>query len=136
MTAFPSNTSNISTANLDSGSDKPADAREDLRKALVEISTIIDSFGDASGICPLDSSGLVDSSRLTGVIDTTELADSAVETAKINDLAVTNAKLAGSITSAKLANFVTTVDTNSTATQIPSASAVFNSVTSGSSLTR
>tara|TARA_R100000773_G_scaffold18445_1_gene16689 strand:- start:1297 stop:2124 length:828 start_codon:yes stop_codon:yes gene_type:complete len=129
MTAFPSNSSNVSTANLDSGSDKPADAREDLRLALVELSTIIDSFGDASGICPLDSNGKVDSSRLTGVVDTTELVDSAVETAKINDLAVTNAKIANTtIEAGKIANLATTISGSSTDSQIPTAKAVADHV--------
>lgn len=55
--AWPNAT--ISTNNLDSTSDSPAAAREDLYDAVVAVNDIINSRAAASGIASLDSSGYV-----------------------------------------------------------------------------
>ena len=53
--AWPSNTNNIVTTNLDAGTDDPSAARANLKSALDEISNIINGKGQASGVASLDS---------------------------------------------------------------------------------
>lgn len=60
--AWPSTT--VSTANLDASSDSPVNARADLLQAVQYLNDIINSRSVASGLAPLDSSGLVPSSML------------------------------------------------------------------------
>ena len=53
--AWPTNTNNIVTTNLDAASDDPSSARANLKSALDEISNIINGKGQASGVASLDS---------------------------------------------------------------------------------
>lgn len=64
--AWPSST--VNTTNLDSASDKPADARADLLSAVQAINNIINARGQASGVASLDSSGLVPDAQIPDTI--------------------------------------------------------------------
>ena len=89
MTAFPTGSGNhIPIDNLNQSTDKPKNARDDLFKMAQRVNEIIDSFDANSGICGLNSSGKVDSSKLIGQIDTAQLATDAVDGTKIEDDAV------------------------------------------------
>ena len=46
---------NITTTNLDDGTDSPASAREDLRKALVELKNVINGLNTSGGAAKLDA---------------------------------------------------------------------------------
>jgi len=85
MTAFPSSSSDIVTTNLDSASDKPKDARQDLFNALTKLKTVVDSFDANSGICGLTSAGKVDSSKLAGQVVKASLGADCVDGTKIED---------------------------------------------------
>jgi hypothetical protein len=58
------NVSNVLTANVDSATDNPADAREDIRKAFIELQTVINGRGTINGVASLDSSTKVPASQL------------------------------------------------------------------------
>jgi len=64
--AWPS--SSISTTNLDSTADRPADARADLYNAVVAINDIVSMRGVASGVASLDSSGHVPDAQIPDTI--------------------------------------------------------------------
>lgn len=49
------NSSNFATTHLTQGTDSPASAREDLRKALVELAVVCNNRGTASGVASLDA---------------------------------------------------------------------------------
>lgn len=85
MTAFPSSSSDIVTTNLDSASDKPKDARQDLFNALTKLKTVIDSFNANSGICGLNADAKVDSAKLAGQVIKASLGADCVDGTKIED---------------------------------------------------
>jgi hypothetical protein len=60
--------STISTNNLDSSGDKPADARSDLYDAVVAVNNIINSRAVANGIASLDATGTVPDSQIPDTI--------------------------------------------------------------------
>ena len=60
---------NVSTANLDSGTDSPAAARPDLKLALDELKNVINGRGSASGVVPLNASTKIDPSYLPSEIN-------------------------------------------------------------------
>ena len=62
--AWPANTTNIVTTNLDAAGDSPASARADLKAALDEIKNIISGRGEANGVAPLDASSKLAASYL------------------------------------------------------------------------
>ncbi len=62
--AWPSNTNNIVTTNLDAASDDPSQARANLKDALDEISNIINGRGQASGVASLDSNTLIPAAQI------------------------------------------------------------------------
>jgi hypothetical protein len=64
--AWPSST--VNTTNLDSASDKPADARADLLSAVQAINNIINGRAQASGVASLDSSGLIPDAQIPDTI--------------------------------------------------------------------
>ena len=64
--AWPSST--VNTTNLDSASDKPADARADLLSAVQAINNIINGRAQASGVASLDASGLVPDAQIPDTI--------------------------------------------------------------------
>lgn len=60
--AWPGST--VSTTNLDSASDKPADARADLLSAVQSLNDIINSRGVANGVASLNSSGVIPDAQI------------------------------------------------------------------------
>lgn len=66
--AWPANANNISTGNLDSGTDNPASARSDLKAALDEITNIINGRNQASGVAGLDASSKIANTQLPDTI--------------------------------------------------------------------
>lgn len=95
MTAFPSGvTNNVNTSNLDSATDQPKNARADLLTLTQRVNQMINSFNANSGICGLDAQGKVDSAKLIGQIDTSQLAGDAVNGDKIEDDAVDSEHIA------------------------------------------
>jgi len=60
---------NVSTTNLDAGSDSPAAARPDLKTALDELKNVINGRGAASGVAPLNASSKVDAAYLPDEIN-------------------------------------------------------------------
>ena len=64
--AWPSST--VNTTNLDSASDKPADARADLLSAVQAINNIINGRAQASGVASLDASGIIPDAQIPDTI--------------------------------------------------------------------
>jgi len=60
---FPTGTT-ISTANLDSATDSPANARADLLATVNAVNSIIASENQANGVCVLNGSGKLPSSTI------------------------------------------------------------------------
>jgi hypothetical protein len=60
---------NVSTANLDAGSDSPAAARPDLKAALDELKNVINGRATANGVAPLNASTKVDATYLPDEIN-------------------------------------------------------------------
>lgn len=58
------NASNVSTSNLDAGSDSPASARPDLKAALDELTAVINGRAAASGVASLDADTRLPSAQL------------------------------------------------------------------------
>lgn len=56
--------SNVSTTNLDAGTDTPAAARPDLKAALDELILVIDGRGTANGVASLDANVKVPATQL------------------------------------------------------------------------
>jgi hypothetical protein len=71
--AWPGST--VSTANLDSASDKPADARADLLSAVQAVNDIINSRATASGIASLDATGKIPTAQIPDTITSSGSAD-------------------------------------------------------------
>ena len=67
--AWPSNTNNIVTTNLDAATDDPSQARANLKDALDEISNIINGRGQASGVASLDSNTLIPATQIPDEIN-------------------------------------------------------------------
>lgn len=63
------NSSNVSTTNLDSGSDSPALARPDIKAAFDELTAVINGRGSASGVAPLNASTKIDPTYLPDEIN-------------------------------------------------------------------
>jgi len=62
------NSSNVSTTNLDSGSDSPALARVDLKAALDELTAVIDGRGAINGVASLDASALIPNTQIPNTL--------------------------------------------------------------------
>jgi len=73
--AWPANSSNISTTNLDSSADSPAAARGDIKTALDELANVIDGRGQASGVAPLNASSKIDATYLPSEINSAAATD-------------------------------------------------------------
>jgi hypothetical protein len=67
---FP--TSAIPTSNLDSGTDDPSLARADLLLSVQHINTIVSEANTANGVCVLDGSAKVASTRLPSTYSPSE----------------------------------------------------------------
>lgn len=64
------NSSNVSTANLDSGTDNPAAARPDIKAALDELVNVIDGRSTANGVAPLNASSKIEGTFLPDELNT------------------------------------------------------------------
>lgn len=65
------NVSNISTANVSSATDNPADARTDIYNAFVELQAVINGRGTASGVASLDSTTKVPAAQIPATLVST-----------------------------------------------------------------
>ena len=73
--AWPANANNISTTNLDAGTDNPATARADLKAALDEITNLINGRNEASGVAGLDASSKITNTQLPDTIISSSSTD-------------------------------------------------------------
>jgi hypothetical protein len=80
------NSSNVSTTNLDAGSDSPAAARADLKAAMDELILVIDGRGQANGVAPLNASSKILATYLPDELNTTAATDLTLDpsTDKVN----------------------------------------------------
>lgn len=69
------NSSNVSTTNLDAGTDSPAAARGDIKLAMDELVNVIDGRDTSNGVCPLDASSKVPAANLPDEFNTTATVD-------------------------------------------------------------
>ena len=65
------NVSNVLTANVDSATDNPADAREDIRKAFVELQAVINGRGAVNGVASLNASTQVPAAQIPATLVST-----------------------------------------------------------------
>jgi hypothetical protein len=79
--AWPINSSNIVTTNLDSSADSPAAARANLKSALDELANVINGRGQASGVAPLDASSKIASTYLPDEINSSAATDLTLDPA-------------------------------------------------------
>jgi len=75
------NSSNVSTTNLDAGTDSPAAARPDIKAALDELVLVIDGRGSASGVAPLNASTKIDATYLPDEINSSAGTDLTLDPA-------------------------------------------------------
>jgi len=61
---------NFATTHLTNGTDSPSLAREDLRKALVELGIVCDNRGTASGVASLDANTKVPATQIPDELNT------------------------------------------------------------------
>ena len=79
--AWPANSSNIDTTNLDSSADSPAAARANLKTALDELANVIDGRGQASGVVPLDAASKIAAQYLPDEINSSAATDLTLDPA-------------------------------------------------------
>ena len=75
------NAGNVSTTNLDSGTDSPAAARADIKAAFDELSNVINGRGTASGVAPLDASSKITAAYLPDEINSSSGQDLVIDPA-------------------------------------------------------
>ena len=75
------NAGNVSTTNLDSGTDSPAAARADIKAAFDELSNVINGRGSASGVAPLDASSKITAAYLPDEINSSSGQDLVIDPA-------------------------------------------------------
>ena len=73
--AWPTDDTNINTANLDSGTDNPATARADLKAALDELANVINGRNEASGVAGLNASSKISNTQLPDTITSSASTD-------------------------------------------------------------
>jgi len=66
---------NVSTTNLDSALDSPAEARLDLYNALIELTAVINGRGTADGVASLDSGVKIPVAQLPDEINSSASTD-------------------------------------------------------------
>ena len=79
--AWPSNTNNISTSNVDAGTDSPASARADIKAAFDEIINIINGRGEASGVAPLDAQSKIGATYMPDEFNSSSSTDLTLDPA-------------------------------------------------------
>jgi hypothetical protein len=75
------NAGNVSTTNLDSGTDSPAAARADIKAAFDELSNVINGRGASSGVAPLDASSKITAAYLPDEINSSSGQDLVIDPA-------------------------------------------------------
>ena len=65
------NSSNVSTTNLDAGTDSPAAARVDIKAALDELTNVIDGRDTANGVAGLNASSKIAASQIPDELNST-----------------------------------------------------------------
>ena len=73
--AWPANTTNIVTTNMNAGSDNPASARADIKAALDEIINLINGRNQASGVAGLSASSKIANTQLPDTIISSSSTD-------------------------------------------------------------
>ena len=73
--AWPANTTNIVTTNMDASTDSPAAARADIKAALDEISNIINGRNQASGVAGIGASSKITNTQLPDTIISSSSTD-------------------------------------------------------------
>ena len=73
--AWPTDSSGVSTSNVDSATKNPADARADIFNAFVELQNVIDGRGQASGVASLDSNSQVPQSQINPTLTSSGTTD-------------------------------------------------------------
>ena len=73
--AWPANTTNIVTTNMNAGSDNPASARADIKAALDEIINLINGRNQASGVAGLSASSKIVNTQLPDTIISSSSTD-------------------------------------------------------------
>lgn len=66
---------NVSTGNVDSGSDNPASARADIKAAMDELTAVINGRNAASGVAGLDSNSKITNTQLPDTIISSSSTD-------------------------------------------------------------
>tara|TARA_Y100001963_G_C6792157_1_gene456156 strand:+ start:5336 stop:5767 length:432 start_codon:yes stop_codon:yes gene_type:complete len=66
---------NVSTGNVDSGSDNPASARADIKAAMDELTAVINGRNTASGVAGLDSNSKITNTQLPDTIISSSSTD-------------------------------------------------------------
>lgn len=75
------NAGNVSTTNLDSGTDSPAAARADIKAAFDELTAVINGRGASSGVAPLDASSKITAAYLPDEINSSSGQDLVIDPA-------------------------------------------------------
>lgn len=96
MAQFPTET--VSTSDVDQGSDSPKQARIAFLDLFTKFNQMINSFGAALGICPLDANARVPSTNLEAAVDHDALQADAVGGDNIKASVVTFNHLKATIT--------------------------------------
>ena len=75
------NSGNVSTANVDAGTDSPAAARADIKAAFDELTAVIDGRDTANGVAGLDASSKLSAAQLPNELNTDSGVDLTLDPA-------------------------------------------------------
>jgi len=72
---------NVSTTNLDAGTDSPAAARADIKAAFDELKNVINGRAAASGVAPLNASSKIDATYIGDELNSSTSTDLTLDPA-------------------------------------------------------
>ena len=75
------NSGNVSTANVDAGTDSPAAARADIKAAFDELTAVIDGRDTANGVAGLNASSKISATQLPNELNTDSGVDLTLDPA-------------------------------------------------------
>jgi len=75
------NSGNVSTANVDAGTDSPAAARADIKAAFDELTAVIDGRDTANGVAGLNASSKLSAAQLPNELNTDSGVDLTLDPA-------------------------------------------------------
>src|SRR5210317_673628 len=75
------NSGNVSTANVDAGTDSPAAARADIKAAFDELTAVIDGRDTANGVAGLNASSKLSATQLPNELNTDSGVDLTLDPA-------------------------------------------------------